>query len=221
MHDDSFDILGALLDDPLPFERFVTLSEALIQRGPPPPWLARAYYLTLVAGAISREDFEHSPQRGREAAALLEASLQAERLLGDDSGVEAETTVRQLLPAPGYAAQYTLAQVSRTLERFAELVDQGADDPARALLEDPDTATVTRSIPCLWYASALLDLSDSGMGFATKVAPIQTYNSALAWTAIGATPMGVPGPYYGNWAFPSPQPSVDPARLRGTKGGRS
>jgi hypothetical protein len=41
-------------------------------------------------------------------------------------------------------------------------------------------------------------------------APIETYSSALVWQAIGGNPMGIPGPYYGNWAYPSPTPIVRP-----------
>jgi hypothetical protein len=100
------------------------------------------------------------------------------------------------------------------------------DEVRLRILENEDTryGVVARSCASLWYAAALIDLKAGEgtdttpghialgpSGFIVKSAPIQTYGAAIIWKAIGSIAPGLPGSYYGNWAFPPPQPAVPPS----------
>ncbi|MCX4240387.1 hypothetical protein [Paraliomyxa miuraensis] len=105
---------------------------------------------------------------------------------------------------------YSIADILITLETSAEILDRNPPDPTAAIKEqmlEPggQVAVVTRSIATLWYCAALLDLT-SPQGFITVTAPKQTYPTALVWQAFGGNPMGIPGPYYGNWSYPGTVP---------------
>jgi len=205
--------LVALFREPQQFERFVGLSDVLIDQGPQPGWLSRAYYATLVAGALSPADLQ-DPQQAQDFRTLAWSFVAVEPLLGEGSGLDEDGVIRQLRPAAGYVPQYSLVQVRATLDEYAAIVESDPPDLAAAvearILGNPQLAPVARSITCLWYTATLLDLTPGGMGYPTKAALIPSYGEALVWKAIGGNPMGITGPYYGNWAYPSPQPILPP-----------
>lgn len=113
---------------------------------------------------------------------------------------------------------YTAVDIAQVLTRFVA-IEQASDGDAQALAlqvqqqlllaTEPGIADVTRSIAALWYCAGLLEFK-SGLGYMVAAAPIETYSSALAWQAVGGNPMGIPGPYYGNWAYPAPVLIVPP-----------
>jgi hypothetical protein len=116
------------------------------------------------------------------------------------------------------APAYTALDIERVLRRYAELQSAFARDPVSLVQHvqnellraaDAGTANVTRSVAALWYCAGIVEF-DSGMGFMSVAAPIETYSSALVWQTVGANPMGIPGPYYGNWAYPAPVQIIRP-----------
>lgn len=119
---------------------------------------------------------------------------------------------------------YTADDIAQVLTRFVALEHaSGGDAQALALqvqqqlllAPEPGIADVTRSIAALWYCAGLIEFK-SPLGFMVAAAPVQTYSSALAWQAVGGNPMGIPGPYYGNWAYPAPVLIVPPDAAPGT-----
>lgn len=118
---------------------------------------------------------------------------------------------------PSFTPQYTLADIRDTLARFDEIVASQPGDLEAAVQQqmvapEGPISTVTKSILALWYCAGLIDLTPppQGMGFLTMTAPKATYAEALVWKTMGANPMGVPGPYYGNWAYPATVPLRKP-----------
>jgi len=107
--------------------------------------------------------------------------------------------------------EYYRTDIRSVLERFHQLEQVYIGQPAQLarqvqtqllLSQEPGIANVTKSIAALWYCAGLIELTD--MGYMTRAAPKETYAMALAWQAVGGNPMGIPGPYYGNWSYPSP-----------------
>lgn len=194
--------------------RFSALSAALIA-APVTPWLARAYYATLLTGAL-----------GPAALATDALAKPYQRQVRDFLAVTGlpghnpeaiELASKHLAPKDNlspyghnspypYTPPYSLQDVQTLLSMTLP-----ADEPARgaaltALLSALDgPAKAARSTLALWYCAALLDLG-SPMAFFIKTAPIQCWPAGRIWPAIGGNPMGVPGPYYGNWAYPPPSP---------------
>jgi hypothetical protein len=117
--------------------------------------------------------------------------------------------------APGAAPQnpeYRRADIRAVLERFEQIERAYGAQPRLleqhvqselVLSPEAGVANVTKSIAALWYCAGLIEFQ-SPMNFMTRAAPKETYATALAWQAVGGNPMGVPGPYYGNWSYPSP-----------------
>jgi hypothetical protein len=118
---------------------------------------------------------------------------------------------------------YTRRDIADTLRAGEALAQRYKDDPAEleravraqiVMATSPDgspqpISIVAKSIVALWYCAGLLDLTPpkdetSVSGFMRIAAPAEAYASALVWKAVGGNPMGVPGPYYGNWAYPAP-----------------
>lgn len=131
------------------------------------------------------------------------------------------STDGQSKAAPAYSA----ADIVQTLETFAGIAASEPPDLAAAVVEGMlapggQVAVVTRSITCLWYCAALLDLSEGSQGFIVLAAPKETYPLAQVWQSFGGNPMGIPGPYYGNWSYPGTVPIVEPSRLSPGAGGR-
>jgi hypothetical protein len=218
MTDDRLAVFDELLGEPRWLDGYLALSRVLIGRGSLETWLGRGYFATLAAGSLAPADL--GGEGGARAAATLARFLAADRLYTDASGVPLARTVTQLLPATGYAPPYAPADVKEMLAAFATLPAGASVEQVRtALLTDPTSgasstsgvAIATRQATALWYASALIDLTSS-YGWIIKRAPIQTYDSALVFAVIGAPATGMPGPYYGNWAYPPPEVVVEPDR---------
>jgi hypothetical protein len=220
MIDERLAIYRELLEDPKWLADYLAMSRALVGRGSLEAWLGRGYFATLVAGSLGPHDVAGDGHA--QAAAPLAQFLAADRLYTDASGIPLERTVAQLLPAAGYAPPYAPLDVKQMLERFVRLPaggDAGAQVRA-TLLTDPGSgrsssggiAVAVREATALWYAAGLIDLT-SAFGWIIKRAPIQTYDSALVFASIGAPATGMPGPYYGNWAYPPPEVVIAPARL--------
>ncbi len=206
--------------DPRYLELFLGLSEVLVDRGTLERWLGRAYFATLVAGALPEGT-------ATDAADRLRAFLGAEPQLTDPSGVALDATLAQLAAPPGYQPPYAIADIAWTLHEFAAIVERHPPDLQHEVRQhiliapaNPRGAVVARCMLSLWYVAALIDLTPPPpfpgriptvpYGFVTKVAPIQTYAAAIAWQAIGGNPPGVAGPYFGNWSYPPPQPVRSP-----------
>lgn len=105
---------------------------------------------------------------------------------------------------------YTLEDIYLTLMTFAEILDSGHDIEAQVIdriVRDPRRGPVAKSLTYLWYTASLPDL---GSGFQLLMAERATYASGLVWDYISGNPMGIPGPYYGNWGYPPPQLILDP-----------
>jgi hypothetical protein len=108
--------------------------------------------------------------------------------------------------------KYTPADIRAVVERFQKLEKEYGGQPRLlakhvqqelVLSKEAGIANVTKSIAALWYCAGLIEFT-STKGFMLKAAPKETYATALAWQAVGGNPMGIPGPYYGNWSYPSP-----------------
>lgn len=61
---------------------------------------------------------------------------------------------------------------------------------------DVTLVTLVRNILIVWYNGYL----------GTDMPGAQAYAAARVWPAIGANPPGLPGPYYGHWAYPPERP---------------
>lgn len=74
---------------------------------------------------------------------------------------------------------------------------------------DVTLVALVRNILIVWYNGYL----------GADVPGVQGYAAALVWPAIGANPPGLPGPYYGHWAYPPERPIATPEDVQPT--GRS
>ncbi len=87
---------------------------------------------------------------------------------------------------------------------FRRLHDESTDDlerrTANVLYADLTLGPVLKNVLVVWY--------NGGLGGA--VGPPETYADALVWPAISANPPGLPGPYYGHWAYPPERPVRPP-----------
>lgn len=206
-------LFATLLESPWP-ERFDALSAALLE-APVAPWLSRAYYATLVCGALSATDLP-SEEAARPYQELVLAFLSVMGLPGRDP-VALDVASRHLAPKDNlspyghnspfpYTPPYSLADVQAMLSVTIPEDEAGRAAALKALLTAGDgPSKAAQSLMALWYCAAILDLSGA-MGYFIKTAPIQTWPAGRVWPAIGGNPMGVPGPYYGNWAYPPPSP---------------
>jgi len=129
---------------------------------------------------------------------------------------------------PSFQPRYTRADIEETLKAFEQIVAEGLENLEEAVRErivasGGAQSVVAKSIIALWYCAALIDLTPpekGGMGFLTMTAPKEAFGEALAWKTMGANPMGIPGPYYGNWSYPATTLIVAPPRRRGDAGPR-
>lgn len=161
-----------------------------------------------VEGGLKGRDLFHAFMR-------LSHVLVGPAQLADWTGRAYLHTLLQGASEPGAPAQsppYQRASICAVLQRFQELErEYGHSPPLLArhvrseLVLSPreDIANVAKSIAALWYCAGLIEFQ-SGNGYLTRAAPKETYATALMWQAVGGNPMGVPGPYYGNWSYPSP-----------------
>lgn len=59
---------------------------------------------------------------------------------------------------------------------------------------------VVQNLIIVWYNAAI----------DTRQAPAEAYPYALVWSAISGHALGMPGPYFGSWAYPPPAPILPP-----------
>ncbi|NEO77615.1 hypothetical protein [Moorena sp. SIO4G3] len=89
-------------------------------------------------------------------------------------------------------------------EVFCQLDAEGTADLEAQLTATTAADTVlnnlVKNIIIIWYNGYLGD----------RMPPSETYPDALVWKAIGANPPGIPGPYYGHWAYPPINPICQP-----------
>ncbi|MDC6169780.1 hypothetical protein [Paucibacter sp. XJ19-41] len=86
-------------------------------------------------------------------------------------------------------------------QRLADECPQALEQTLMTLTNADVTLTaLVRNILTVWYNGYLGD----------AIAPASVYAEALVWSAIGANPPGMPGPYYGHWGYPNPVPIGDP-----------
>lgn len=177
------------------FDAYKRLSCVLVGRSLLDDWLARAYLGTLIEAAADGSSPADSPvYRQADIVAAVEQFCALElATAGDEKALERAVSQQMVLA----------------------LGPDGQPAPQLAAV-----AVVTKAVAALWYCAALIDQqlpSAGGLGFITRTAAPETYASALVWPAIGGNPMGIPGPYYGNWAYPSPTliapPDGEPERL--------
>lgn len=89
-------------------------------------------------------------------------------------------------------------------EVFTQLEQEGTDDLETrfnaTLAADVSLSILARNIIIVWYNGYL----------GNNMPPADVYASALVWQVIRANPPGIPGPYYGEWAYPPSTPIVQP-----------
>lgn len=78
--------------------------------------------------------------------------------------------------------------------------EQWLDDFVGILSADTTLSSLYKNIIILWYNGFIDD----------HISPAYTYNDSLVWEAIQGNPPGIPGPYYGNWAYPPFKPIINP-----------
>jgi len=202
-------------------DKFTRLSRLLLEDDALAPWLARAYYCTLLAGALPPAALpDQAATLPYQAAihgflavtglpntsALPLASDAVKRAAQHLAPIANLSPFGHNAPFP-YAAPFSLADIRGVLADVAHLETLQGTVRAEALSALLVGSAVARGVIALWHSAALLG---DFMGYYIKTAPIETYASARAWRAIGGNPMGIPGPYYGSWAYPPAVPVVDP-----------
>lgn len=117
------------------------------------------------------------------------------------------TPVDYVKPDAGHDDQGTPPPVERTFDALFEVFhrvrayteETGTEDTlesqlAAVLYGDIVLGGVLKNLLTVWYNGAL----------GTRTVAAEHYQDALVWRAIGGHPLGVPGPYYGSWAWPPP-----------------
>jgi hypothetical protein len=90
---------------------------------------------------------------------------------------------------------------------FEELEKESPDNLETRLCAitsaDVTLNTLVQNILIVWYNGFI----------GSYMPPAEIYASALVWQVIRANPPGIPGPYYGHWAYPPPEPIEPPKNL--------
>ena len=88
---------------------------------------------------------------------------------------------------------------------FTELEQESPDDLEQRLcaltVADVTLNTLVQNIVIVWYNGFI----------GTNLPPKEIYPAALVWQVIRGNPPGIPGPYYGEWAYPPAEPIEEPA----------
>jgi hypothetical protein len=89
-------------------------------------------------------------------------------------------------------------------EVFTQLEQESTDDLETrfnaTLTADVSLSILARNIIIVWYNGYL----------GNNMPPAEIYPCALVWQVIRANPPGIPGPYYGEWAYPPSNPILPP-----------
>lgn len=139
----------------------------------------------------------------------LDLFIQLSEVLLDERGLPRETAraffrivAGAAPPTYGVGGEHPMAVA---LDTFRRMRDESPDDLETRLTSifypDMVLGPLVRNILIVWYNGVV----------GTAVGPPDTYPDALVWKAISAHPPGLPGPYYGSWAYPPPRPVEPPA----------
>lgn len=132
----------------------------------------------------------------------LSEVLLGERHLDPGFGAQCMRLVTAAAPR-SYGSDPHLTPMDALLATFRELAHDPVDLEARTaavMFADGTLGPMARNLIIAWY---------NGFLGADVVDPAY-YGAALVWPAISAEPPGLPGRYYGNWAYPPPRP-IGPA----------
>ncbi|MDQ1720819.1 MAG: hypothetical protein QOI26_553 [Pseudonocardiales bacterium] len=128
---------------------------------------------------------------------LSEVLLDARGQLSRSAAIEVYAIVVAAAPAR-YGIDGTQPPMTALLATFNEVAAAGPDDVEKRLVSvlyaDGTLGPMAKNVIITWY--------NGGLGMA--VLSPANYGAALVWPAISAQPPGLPGPYFGNWAYPPP-----------------
>ncbi len=103
-----------------------------------------------------------------------------------------------------YGQDGSVTPLQALLATFRQLCRQSSDDlesrVVSTLYADGTLGPLAKNLLITWYNGAL----------GSDVLPSRDYAAALVWSAISAQPPGLPGPYFGSWAYPPPRPVPAP-----------
>lgn len=137
---------------------------------------------------------------------LLEASD-----LSRSAAAEVYAIVAAAAPAR-YGIDGSQPPMTALLATFAEQEAFGAEGLADRLVgvlyADGTLGPMAKNLIITWY--------NGGLGLA--VLSPANYGAALVWPAISAQPPGLPGPYYGSWAYPPPNLVTEPTGTAASDG---
>jgi hypothetical protein len=139
---------------------------------------------------------------------LSEVLLDAPGQLSRSAAREVYAIVVAAAPAR-YGIDGAQAPMTALLATFDEVVAGGPDNLEARLVSvlyaDGTLGPMAKNLIVTWY--------NGGLGLA--VLSPANYGAALVWPAISAQPPGLPGPYFGSWAYPPPSLVSAPAADRG------
>lgn len=128
---------------------------------------------------------------------LSEVLLDAHGRLPRAAAAEVYAIVVAAAPAR-YGIDGTQPPMTALLATFNEVAADGPDGLEDRLVSvlyaDGTLGPMAKNLIITWY--------NGGLGLA--VLSPANYGAALVWPAISAEPPGLPGPYFGNWAYPPP-----------------
>lgn len=117
-----------------------------------------------------------------------------------DPGYGAECMRLVAAGAPSkYGSDPHVTPMAALLATFRELAKDPtdlADRTVAVLYADGTLGPMARNLLIVWYNGFL----------GSTVVDAANYGGALVWPAISAEPPGLPGRFYGHWAYPPPQP---------------
>ncbi|HEU5271373.1 MAG TPA: sugar dehydrogenase complex small subunit [Jatrophihabitans sp.] len=140
----------------------------------------------------------------------LDVFIRLSEVLLDASGLSrsaaAEVYAIVVAAAPArYGIDGSQPPMTALLATFAEQEALGAEGLADRLVSvlyaDGTLGPMAKNLIITWY--------NGGLGLA--VLSPANYGAALVWPVISAQPPGLPGPYYGSWAYPPPNLVTEPA----------
>jgi hypothetical protein len=128
---------------------------------------------------------------------LSEVLLDARGQLPRAAAAEVYAIVVAAAPAR-YGIDGTQPPIAALLATFREVAAAGPDGLEDRLVTmlyaDGTLGPMAKNVIITWY--------NGGLGLA--VLSPANYGAALVWPAISAQPPGLPGPYFGSWAYPPP-----------------
>jgi hypothetical protein len=86
---------------------------------------------------------------------------------------------------------------------------QELEQESIAALEDRFCAITTADVTLNTLVQNIITVWYNGF-IGSYLPPAEIYAAALVWQVIQANPPGIPGPYYGHWAYPPAEPIQPP-----------